>query len=188
MPSLEGIREGTPKREFWNFTSGNEILVPPGSTRFMVQEPSHPVAVIVHLTGPTRGQTQRLRGEELQIGTAQSADIRLVASGADLARAAVLRRHGNPYRLKAMPDVAVWLNSEQVDEMVLASGDVLEIGDRGEAFRFRIYPPDSAAYKPSSLALAAPISGCQRLRRTSCLNEGFPDGSAPSYHYPLERK
>ena len=31
--------------------------------------------------------------------------------------------------------------------MVLASGDVLEIGDRGEAFRFRIYPPDSEAYK-----------------------------------------
>ena len=112
-----------------------------------MQESSHPIAVIVHLTGPTRGQTQRLWGEELQIGTAQSADIRLAVSGADLARAALLRRHGNTYQVKAMPAVAVWVNSEQVEELVLASGDVLEIGDRGEAFRFRIYPPDSKAYK-----------------------------------------
>ena len=41
----------------------------------------------------------------------------------------------------------VWVNGEQVDRLVLVSGDVLEIERDGSVLRFRLYPPEAAPYK-----------------------------------------
>jgi S1-C subfamily serine protease len=62
----------------------------------------------------------------------------------------ILERRGNTYRMIALPGAEVWVNGEQLEEMVLASGDVIEIGQGGPVLRFRLYRPGTRAYKTMS--------------------------------------
>ena len=39
------------------------------------------------------------------------------------------------------------MNGEAVDSLVLASGDVIEVGRDGAILRFRLYPPGSEPFK-----------------------------------------
>lgn len=108
-----------------------------------------PVPAVVHLSGGRRGTTERLAGDTLGIGTDVRAEIRLEPDR-DLQPDrwyATLRRRGLTYALDVAPGTDVWVNGQPTDGMVLASGDVIEIGRGGPVLRFRLYEPGSAAWK-----------------------------------------
>lgn len=117
-----------------------------------------PTPVIVYLSGHLRGKTRRLWGERLTIGTAESADIPVAAHelppgaadalpGGELA-SLVLR--GQTYELECVPGARIWINGERLERKVLASGDLLEIGEGGPVLRFRLYESGTQPYKSVS--------------------------------------
>jgi S1-C subfamily serine protease len=115
-----------------------------------------PIPVIVHLSGSRRGATQRLRGDLLRIGTGVDVEVRVSPEPSVRPRHATLHRRGNTYELLVEPRQEVWLNGEKVHEAVLASGDVLEIGQDGPILRFRLY----AAGTPAAKTLSEAFSDC----------------------------
>jgi serine protease Do len=140
-----------------------------------------PVPVVVHLSGSRRGTTERLAGEVLTIGTSDEADIRLQTDEEPTVAKlhARLERHGSTYELQAAPENPVWVNGEPVDHLVMASGDVLEIGEGGPILRFRLYPPGSQAHKSfveafSDCIECARRGGTSPLERASILLTGIP--------------
>jgi S1-C subfamily serine protease len=108
-----------------------------------------PIPVLVFLSGSRRGTLVRLGGEHLHIGTDPEADIRIPMDTAPLPRPwhAVLMRRGDTYEIFAEEGADVWVNGEQVDQLVLASGDVMEIGRDGAVLRFRLYASGAEPYK-----------------------------------------
>jgi serine protease Do len=108
-----------------------------------------------------------LSGEFLTIGTASEADVLLVDSREETPsiRAGLVAR-GLTYELVAEPGFTVWVNGEETERMVLASEDIVEIGKGAAALRFRLYPPDSPAYKTVSEA----FSDCVECVRTTDRN------------------
>ena len=103
----------------------------------------------------------------LTLGTGAGAEVRLEATDEEPQISARLHRRGNTYELIAEPGATVWVNGEPVDDLVLASGDVLEIGERGALLRFRAYPPGSPAWKTMSEA----FSDC-----LDCSRQASPSG------------
>ena len=91
----------------------------------------------------------RLSGDRLTIGTDPSSDVRLPqdTEPLPLPHHASLLPRGRSYEIVAASGADVWVNGERVDRLVLASGDVLEIGRDGSLLRFRLYPPQAAPYK-----------------------------------------
>lgn len=112
-------------------------------------DPKAPIPVVSFLAGSRRGDTLRLGGDELTIGSDQAADIVLPpdTEPLPLPHHATLRRRGQTYEVLAKPGGGVWVNGESVEQLVLASGDVLEIGRDGAVLRFRLYDADAAPYK-----------------------------------------
>jgi serine protease Do len=104
--------------------------------------PRAPTGVMIHLSGAHRGATVRLLGERLEVGTGATADLRVsaldFAAPAD-GRCATLERRGASYEIVPHPDCPVWVNGERIERLVLASGDVVEIGAGGPVLRFRMY-------------------------------------------------
>lgn len=110
---------------------------------------AHPIPVVVFLSGSRRGTLLRLGGEHLHIGTDEANAIRIPKDTEPLPRPrhATLVRRGETYELVAEPDADVWVNGEQVEHLVLASGDVIEVGRDGAVLRFRLYDADAEPYK-----------------------------------------
>jgi S1-C subfamily serine protease len=108
-----------------------------------------PTPVMVHLSGAHRGRTNVLMGDEIAIGTAPTAQVHLSDRDrpAPGARHATLKRRGRTYELLVTPAHEVWVNGESVESLVLASGDVLEIGRGGPVLRFRQYAPGARLTK-----------------------------------------
>jgi S1-C subfamily serine protease len=114
-----------------------------------------PIAVVVHLSGRFRGKIHRLEGDRFRIGTGAAAEIRF--SEDDLTPGLSAVPHSEPYAIVERTDrgfvlnatlaADVWANGRRVEQRVLQSGDVLEIGEGGPVLRFRVYPPGSKAYK-----------------------------------------
>jgi S1-C subfamily serine protease len=109
----------------------------------------HPIPVIVFLSGSRRGTLLRLGGQHLHIGTDEANAIRVPMDTEPLPmpRHATLVHRGETYELVAEPGAEVWVNGEQVEQLVLASGDVIEIGRDGSVMRFRLYDPGTEPYK-----------------------------------------
>lgn len=120
--------------------------------------PAAPIPVVVHLSGARRGTTEQVEGDTLRIGTSAEAEIRLPADEVACAAAvyATLERRGLTYELHAMPGLSVWVNGEATQHLVLASGDLIEIGKGGPVLRFRVYAPGTAPHK----SLAEAFSDC----------------------------
>lgn len=105
-----------------------------------------PTPVLVHLSGPRRGEAVTLTGDEIRVSADAWAIDRPAADveAPPTSHHAVLTRRGASYELTAEPGRSVWVNGERVDRLVLASGDVLELGQGGAILRFRLYPPGVA--------------------------------------------
>jgi len=131
---------------------------------------NEPIPVIVHLSGLRRGTTQRLRGDILRIGDSPELEIRVSPEPCVAKRHATLHRRQNTYELLVEPGEEVWVNGEQKQEALLASGDLLEIGRDGPILRFRLYPPGSEAAKTFSEAFSDCVD-CARYRTDSRINQ-----------------
>ena len=96
---------------------------------------------------------------------------------------AELRRRGESYQLVGPPGQDLWVNGERIERLVLASGDIIEIGKGGPVIRFRLYPAASDAVKSMSDVFSDCLA-CARherggvLRRTGVFLAGVPAGLA----------
>jgi len=138
-----------------------------------------PVPVIVHLSGARRGTTQRLRGEDLRIGTGPEVEVHVAHEPSVASHHATLHRRGATYELEAEPEKPVWVNGDKAEHRVLLSGDVLEVGRDGPLLRFRLYPPGSRAFKSPSEAFAdcvdcARHSSSSTAKRAALFLRGAP--------------
>lgn len=127
-----------------------------------------PIPAVLFLSGSRRGEIQRLVGDEVRVGTDPAADvvIPLDTEPTPLPHHATLLRRGLTYAVRAEPGGEVWVNGESLDHLVLASGDVMEIGRDGAVLRFRLYEPESAPYK-SLGEIFSDCAECVRAERTT---------------------
>ncbi len=109
-------------------------------------------AVLLHLTGPHRGTRQRLRNDEVLVGTSGDAVVHF-PSAAD---PVVARRHavlvrGDDGWAVVEEEGQVYLNSADVPGLhgrdTLVPGDILEIGTGGPVIRFLMEARDPQPYK-----------------------------------------
>ena len=146
-----------------------------------------PTPVIVYLSGHLRGKTHRLRGDRLRIGTAPDDEIRVAehelppgaAQGLAAGLLATLELRDGTYEMISARGSEIWVNGEPVERRMLASGDVLEIGEGGPVLRFRLYKPGSATYKSMTEVFSdcrdcARHGGKSRLERAGILLAGTP--------------
>ena len=148
----------------------------------MDQESSRFIAVISHLSGDQRGASRRVHGAVVRLVVGPDRTVR-AASGVTQPHNAELRRRGESYELVGSPGQDLWVNGEQVEHLVLASGDIIEIGKDGAVIRFRLYPAESGAVKSMSDVFSDCLA-CARherggvLRRTGVFLAGVPVGLA----------
>jgi len=136
------------------------------ATNESIREIAGPDAAIVHLSGRQRGTTEFLSGDHIVIASPPGRDVEIATAGEPAPGSlATLDRRGHTYRLTVNPGADVWINGEQIREMVLASGDVLEFGD-GAVVRFRLYPPERHRYKTMAEAFSDCVD-CARYDSTS---------------------
>lgn len=109
---------------------------------------------LLHLSGPTRGQTITYASKRLVFGTGDDADIRYPAGYNVAERHAELTfvEDGCAFYLKALAGKA-FVNRREIREVILEHGDLLEIGIGGPKLRFRIDTSDGKPCKPVRLAL-----------------------------------
>ncbi len=126
-----------------------------------------PVPALVHISGIRRGTTERLPGTTVRIDPAPSG-IALVAAdeSAESQHYATLHPNGQTYELAVAPEQTVWVNGELVQNRILESGDLLEIGEGGPVLRYRLYSPGDKIYKSPHEALADCLD-CFRHERRS---------------------
>ena len=125
-----------------------------------------PVPVIVHLSGARRGTTQRLRGNQLRIGTGPKTEVHVAHEPSVASHHATLVRRGDSYQLETQPDKPVWVNGRPAEHQTLISGDVLEVGRDGPILRYRLYPPGSPAYKTPAEAFSDCVECARHGART----------------------
>ena len=120
-----------------------------------------PDAALVHLSGRRRGTTEFIPGDRVVLSPASDRGIELSTNDETPPNSlAVLERRGPTFGLRVTPGAEVWINGERVDELVLASGDVIEFGG-GAVLRYRLYPPQRRRYK----TMAEAFSDCVECAR-----------------------
>ena len=107
------------------------------------------IPAVVFLSGSRRGETLRLNGDSLRVGTDPDSEILIPSDTEPLPRPhhATLERRGQSYEIVSAPGARVWVNGELLERLVLASGGVLEIGRDGAILRFRLYDSAMVPYK-----------------------------------------
>ncbi len=120
-----------------------------GETASRGSRAREPIPGLFHLSGSRRGTTEALVEDKVRIGTARDTEIHLPADRepAVAAHHATLHRRGHSYQLRAEPGRKVWVNGEPAEHMVLAAGDVLQIGEGGPRLRFRVYRHGHPLYR-----------------------------------------
>jgi len=130
---------------------------------------------LLHLSGPYRGRTITYAKEKLLFGTEEDADIRYPAGSSVSSRHAMLEfvEEGCSFYLRVL-EGQVFVNRQEIREVILESGDLLEIGVGGPKLRFRIDYSDGKACKPVRQMLrdtrdvggeSGLLAGMQSLRR-----------------------
>ena len=116
-------------------------------------QPASSQAVVVHLSGDRRGETQKLRGDSVGLeapGGGAGLSMSSTSTGTGVAATAV--RQGQEWELQTTPGRAVWINGEKVGRKVLEPGDLIELGKRGPVLRFRTYDSGWTGHKAISEA------------------------------------
>ncbi len=105
------------------------------------------IAAIVHLSGPRRGQTEKLSGKTLWIESIDNG-IKFIEpdESAPDNLVAVLHRSRESYEIETRAEHAIWINGEKTKNQLLASGDLIEV-EHGPVLRFRLYPAGAQVYK-----------------------------------------
>jgi serine protease Do len=139
-----------------------------------------PIPAVVFLSGSRRGETLRLDGDRIRIGTDPKSEIPIPGDTEPLPlpHHATLERRGQSYEIVGAPGAKIWVNGELLERLVLASGDVLEIGRDGAILRFRLYDRAKVPYK-SLPEVFSDCAECVRaeqgaLRKTGALVKVLP--------------
>ena len=132
-----------------------------------------PIPAVVFLSGSRRGETLRLRGDTLRVGTDPDCEVRIPADTEPmpLPHHATLERRGQSYEIISAPGARIWVNGELLERLVLASGDVLEIGRDGAVLRFRLYDSAKIPYK-SLPEVFSDCAECVRAERGTLRKAG----------------
>jgi len=140
---------------------------------------SDATAVIAHLSGPKRGTSERLRGAVVRLVRDDAGAVHAVSDAAPASFVAELTRRGQSYELTTAAGQPVFVNGERTDHLVLASGDVIEIGEGGPVVRFRLYPLERGTAKSVGEVFSDCLA-CARhepggaLRRAAVFLTGVP--------------
>lgn len=111
-------------------------------------------AQLLHLSGPLRGNTRTYRRGNLLIGTDPDCAVKFpLACG-------VQRRHAEiayvvddcAFYLRCI-EGTVFVNQQEVREVILEHGDLIELGKNGPRVRFKIYAEKGSVCKPVRLML-----------------------------------
>lgn len=105
-------------------------------------------AQLLHLSGPQKGRTITYDGSSLLVGSAAGCDVRLASSK-------VVPRHAMlefveaecAFHLRSL-DGHVFVNQQEIAEVILAEGDLIEWGIDGPKTRFRIWCEPGRTCKP----------------------------------------
>jgi len=122
---------------------------------------------LLHLSGPLRGRTVTYDDPSLEIGSAPAIDLQL-------GDPAVVGHHGViefaeaecAFHLRRL-DGRVFVNGQEVEEVILQDGDLIEWGENGPKTRFRAYAPPG-----SSRSRRRPCRQCQRRVNATRRNPG----------------
>lgn len=119
--------------------------------------------VIVHLSGELRGTTRHLKGSSLRLGTGNDVEVPLPQEGPSPIGEvhARLEAGDRGYVLHVSPGHQVWVNGEAAEDRLLASGDLLEIGEDGPLLRYRLHAGDTRPFKTVRQA----VSDCYQSAR-----------------------
>jgi serine protease Do len=105
-------------------------------------------AQLLHLSGPMRGRTTTYPDPVVRIGSEAGSEVQLddpLVAGKHARIDWIQDECRFHFRAK---DGAVFVNGNQVEEVILRDGDQLEFGIGGPRARFRIYVPIGAVCKP----------------------------------------
>ncbi|NNG15760.1 MAG: trypsin-like serine protease [Gemmatimonadales bacterium] len=111
------------------------------------QRSSDTIPVIAHLSGARRGTSERLSGAVVWLVLGDQSTVYATSDEAPSSYDAELSRRGQSYELTAVAGREIWVNGERTERLVLASGDVIEIGKGGPVIRFRLYPLERGTAK-----------------------------------------
>lgn len=128
-------------------------------------------AVVYYLSGPHRGQAQKLSGStlHLELHAAGHTSLQAVDAAGEGNLLGALHRSGDSYELAMEPGCQAWVNGEAATTRLLQSGDLVEV-DGGPVLRFRILargaqPLDTAADVFADRAQAGTPTGPSRQAR-----------------------
>lgn len=124
------------------------------------------VAVLEHLTGPSRGSVAWLSGQVLHVRLDASRPIHIateehIRSVGD--PVATLRRERETYAIEAVGERNLWLNGRPIKQAVLSDGDMIEFEELGPISRYRLLP----SRRPLGQSLEDMIGDCIAYVRTS---------------------
>jgi len=126
-------------------------------------------AQLLHLSGPYRGRTVTYAKKNLLLGTVPEADVHF-PPGQQVAERHVgldLAIESNAFALKAN-DGKVFVNGQEVRDVILKNGDLLELGVGGPRLRYRVCTQPGRPCKPFNQTL----SDAREVRRESGLVAG----------------
>jgi len=106
-------------------------------------------AQLLHLSGPFRGQTITYADRRISIGTTPDAKVRFPAGFEVAPHHAVITydEEGCAFHLRAV-EGKVFVNRQEVTEVILEEKDLIEIGEDGPRLRFRIQMTEGQVCKP----------------------------------------
>ena len=133
-------------------------------------------AILRYLSGTRRGRVESLRDKTVHVIRENERDVRVVpANGVIEADCiATLHRSGVTYELEVIADNEIWVNGERVIEnRVLGSGDLLELGHAGPLLRFRLYPPGVRPKKTLAEAFSDSLNGARSDGRSKIGKAGW---------------
>lgn len=109
---------------------------------------------LLHLSGPLRGRTVTYDDTTLEVGSAPGIDLQ-IAHPAVAGHHAAIDWHEQDcaFVLRAI-DGRVFVNRDEIREVMLVDGDLIEWGEGGPRARFRAYWPPGSVCKPVRRMLA----------------------------------
>lgn len=105
-------------------------------------------AQLLHLSGPLRGRTITYPQQLVRVGSNAACEARMVSRVVSDHHAEIeWVKDQCQFHLRTM-ERAVFVNGNEVEEVILKDGDLLEFGAGGPMARFRTYVPIGAVCKP----------------------------------------
>jgi S1-C subfamily serine protease len=137
------------------------MTTPTGPETIAANGPLQPA--IVYLSGRRAGTTLWPTGDYLRIGTMPGAEIPLSSGAGEVPpeEYGTIRRVGGEFELDPAPGKEILVNGDPVDQRLLVSGDVIEIGRGGPTLRVRFYPA-KASGKPLRHSVTDSVESARR--------------------------